>query len=215
MLPEWQAHIDELLERYRQKRDQLRDVQRTADAATATVTTEDEMITVTVGPRGRLVGLELNPRVYRRMSPSELAAAVLSAAGEASAQVDGQVRAALASLRPPASEPGQAGVGGPGPAAGTGGTGGTSGPHDRAGAAGRPGHSTQPVRPAQPAQSGNAGQSGQSGQSGQPGQGGPPGRPGQMDVGAEVDVAGMLPKRPDDLDAFRDRYGLRAEPGGS
>src|SRR5918999_677659 len=100
MLPEWQAHIDELLERYRQK-------------------------------RGRLVGLEFNPRVYRRMSPSELAAAVLAAAGEASSQVDGQVRAALAPLRPPAPETGNGG------AAGTGGTDGC------VGAGGQPGQSAQ------------------------------------------------------------------------
>ena len=194
MLPEWQAHIDELLERYRQKRDQLRDVQRTVGTATATVTTEDEMITVTVGPRGRLVGLEFNPRVYRRMSPSELAAAVLAAAGEASSQVDGQVRAALAPLRPPAPETGNGG------AAGTGGTDG------RVGAGGQPGQSAQTTQTTQ------TGRTGLPGQSVPPGQ---PGRPGQTDLGAAADLARMLPERPDDLDAFRDRYGLRAGPGGS
>jgi DNA-binding protein YbaB len=131
MLPEWQAHIDELLERYRQKRDQLQEVRRAVGAASATVTTEDEMITVTVDPRGRLAGLEFNPRVYRRMSPSELAAAVLAAAGEAGARLDEQVRAALAPPRPR----------------------------------------------------------------------------------AEADPARMLPERPDDLQAFRDRHGLRAGPG--
>jgi DNA-binding protein YbaB len=200
MLPEWQAHIDELLERYRQKRDQLRDVQSTVGTATATVTTEDEMITVTVGPRGRLVRLEFNPRVYRRMSPSELAAAVLAAAGEASSQVDGQVRAALAPLRPSASETGSGG------AAGTGGTGGTDG---RAGAGGQPGQSAQTAQTAQSVQPGRAGQPGQSVQPGQAG------RPGQTGLGADADLARMLPERPDDLDTFRDRYGLRAGPGGS
>jgi DNA-binding protein YbaB len=133
MLPEWQAHIDELLERYRQKRDRLREVQRAVGAASATVTTEDEMITVTVDSRGRLAGLEFNPRVYRRMSPSELAAAVLAAAGEASSRLDEQVRAALAPPRPRAA--------------------------------------------------------------------------------AAADPAHPLPERPDDLEAFRDRHGLRAGPG--
>ncbi|HEX6471951.1 MAG TPA: YbaB/EbfC family nucleoid-associated protein [Streptosporangiaceae bacterium] len=131
MLPEWQAHIDELLERYREKRDQLRDLRTAMDDAGATVTTEDEMVTVSMGPHGRLTGLEFNPRVYRKMSPSELAAAVLAAVGEARAQVDGQLRAALAG-------------------------------------------------------------------------------------GADDDVfdpSRLLPERPDDLDAFRDRYGLRPAPG--
>jgi DNA-binding protein YbaB len=212
MLPEWQGHIDELLERYRQKRDQLRDVQRTVGAATATVTTEDEMITVTVGPHGRLVGLELNPRVYRRMSASELAAAVLAAAGEASSQVDGQVRAALAPLRPPTPASGQA------PPPGTGGTDGRAGAGGQPGQPGLSAQSAQPVQSAQPGQPVQPGQSalpGQTAQSGQPRQTGQPGRPGQADLGADVDLARMLPERPDDLDAFRDRYGLRAGPGGS
>ena len=185
MLPEWRAHIDELLERYRQKSDQLREVRRVVDTACATVTTEDEMITVTVGPRDRLVGLEFNPRVYRRMSPSELAAAVLAAVGEASSQVDGQVRAALAPQRPPTPDAGQ------GSTSGTGSTGSTNG---RAGAAGRPRKSAHAAHAAQAPQ---------------------PGQAGPADLAADVDLARMLPERPDDLEAFRERYGLRAGPGDS
>jgi DNA-binding protein YbaB len=177
MLPEWQAHIDELLERYGQKRGRLRDVQRAVDTARATVTTEDEMIMVTVDPRGRLVGLEFNPRVYRRMSPSELAAAVLAAAGEASSRVDGQLRAALAPLRPAA------------PDAGQGSTGGTGGGVGSAGA--RQGQSAPGAQPARGEQAG------------------------QADAAADVGLARTLPERPDDLDAFRERYGLRAGPGPS
>ncbi|HEU5156888.1 MAG TPA: YbaB/EbfC family nucleoid-associated protein [Streptosporangiaceae bacterium] len=145
MLPEWQAHIDELLERYRHKRGQLRDLRRTVDAVSATVTTEDEMIKVTVGPHGRLTGLELNPRVYRRLSPSQLAAAVLAAVGEASSQVDGQVRVALAPLLP-------------------------DGRDGRVGGAD------------------------------------------SADGDAGLDLAAILPERPDDLGAFRDRHGLRPGP---
>jgi len=154
MLPEWQAHIDELLERYREKRDQLQDLQAAIGEAGATVTTEDEMITVTVGPRGRLVGLEFNPRVYRRLSPSELAAAVLAAVGEARSQADGQVRAALAPMLPD----------------------GPDGPNGPDGADGADGSS------------------------------GP---------GPDLDLARILPERPDDLDAFREKYGLRPKPDES
>ena len=123
MLPEWQAHIDDLLERYRQQRDQLGELRRAADEATATVTAEDEMIKVTVGPHGRLAGLEFNPRVYRRLSPSELAAAVLAAVDEARSQADGKVRAALTPVRPPdraepAADSAAAGGAGSGPGPG-------------------------------------------------------------------------------------------------
>lgn len=195
MLPEWQAHIDELLERYGRQRDQLRDVQRAVGAASATVTTEDEMITVTVDPRGRLAGLELNPRVYRRMSPSELAAAVLAAAGEASSRVDGQVRAALAPPRPPASGAGQGGT------RGTGGGAGSAGGTGSAGSAGGTG--------------GTADRQGQSAPAAQPARGEQAGQAGQAAEAADVDLKRMLPERPDDLDAFRERYELRAGPGDS
>ncbi|HEY7482978.1 MAG TPA: YbaB/EbfC family nucleoid-associated protein [Streptosporangiaceae bacterium] len=139
MEAEWQAHIDELLEKYREKRAQLKELQRSVGEAGATVTTEDEMITVKVGSQGRLVGLEFNPRVYRKLSPSELAEAVLAAVREASSQVDGQVRAAL---QPMMSDRDYGEVGG-------------------------------------------------------------------------FDLSKILPERPDDLDAFREKYGLRPKPDES
>jgi DNA-binding protein YbaB len=194
MRPEWQAHIDELLERYRQKSDQLRAAQRAVGTASATVTTEDEMITVTVGSRGRLIGLEFNPRVYRRMGPSELAAAVLAAAGEASSQVDGQVRAALAPLR----------SAGPGAA-----TGGTGGPEGRAGEGDQP---AQPAPLAPSAQPAPLAQPTQGKQSAQPSR---PEKTGETDPGADIELTLMPPASPDDLDAFRERYGLPAAPGDS
>src|SRR4051795_10792810 len=83
MRPDWQAHIDELLAEYRQKRADLKKLQETMASAEATVTAADDMVTVRVGPQGRLLGLEFNPRVYRRLSPSELAEAVLAAVQEA------------------------------------------------------------------------------------------------------------------------------------
>ncbi|MCC5578080.1 YbaB/EbfC family nucleoid-associated protein [Microtetraspora sp. AC03309] len=39
---------------------------------TVTSHSEDGMVTVTVGPRGQVRNIELDPRVYRKSSPSEL-----------------------------------------------------------------------------------------------------------------------------------------------
>ena len=100
MRAEWQAHIDELLQEYQRKRAELKELQKTMSSVGATVMTADGMIKVEVGPQGRLVGLEFNPRVYRKLSPSELAEAVLGAVGEASGQVGDQMRAALEPLMP-------------------------------------------------------------------------------------------------------------------
>jgi DNA-binding protein YbaB len=100
MRPEWQTHINELLEEYQRKRADLRKLQETMAEAEATVTTEDEMVTVKVGSQGRLLGLEFNPRVYRKLSPPELAEAVLGAIQEATAQVGDQMRTAMEPLTP-------------------------------------------------------------------------------------------------------------------
>ncbi len=100
MRPEWQAHIDELLEEYQRKRADLRRLQETMAEVEVTVTTEDELVTVRVGSQGRLLGLEFNPRVYRRLSPPELAEAVLGAVQEAAVQVGEQMRVAMEPLTP-------------------------------------------------------------------------------------------------------------------
>jgi Uncharacterized protein conserved in bacteria len=100
MRPEWRAHLDELMEQYQTKRAELKDLQEHLGALEATVITEDEMITVTVGPQGRLTALEFNPRVYRSLSPPELAAAIVAATQQAAAEVGGKMRAAMGSLAP-------------------------------------------------------------------------------------------------------------------
>lgn len=78
-----QAHLDGLMEQYRAKRSQLQDLQRQMGSAEATVTAAGGMVTVKVGAQGRLTGLEFDPRVYRKLSPSELAGCVLAAVNEA------------------------------------------------------------------------------------------------------------------------------------
>lgn len=101
MRAEWQAHIDELLKEYRDKRAQLRELQERLAGAEATSTAADEMVRVTVGPQGQLKQLEFDPRVYRRLSPTELADAIMEAAGRAADQVREQVQDAMQPLEPP------------------------------------------------------------------------------------------------------------------
>lgn len=134
MREDLQAHLDELMEQYQTKRSQLQELQRQMGSAGATVTAADGMVTVTVGAQGRLTGLEFNPRVYRRLSPTELAECVLAAVQEANGQVGEQMRAALEPLVPDGTSYG--------------------------------------------------------------------------DLGG-ADLSAVLPERPDDLDALRERYGLR------
>jgi DNA-binding protein YbaB len=134
MREDLQAHLDELMEQYQAKRAQLQELQRQMGTAQATVTAADGMVTVTVGAQGRLTGLEFDPRVYRRLSPSQLAECVLAAVREAGGQVGDQMRTALEPLVSDSTSNG--------------------------------------------------------------------------DIGG-VDLSKVLPERPDDLDALKERYGLR------
>jgi DNA-binding protein YbaB len=109
MREDLQAHLDELMEQYRAKRSQLQDLQRQMGSAEATVAAADGMVTVKVGAQGRLTGLEFDPRVYRKLSPSELAECVLAAVNEAAGQVGDQMRAVLEPLVPDGTAYGDAG----------------------------------------------------------------------------------------------------------
>ncbi|MBA9001817.1 YbaB/EbfC family nucleoid-associated protein [Thermomonospora cellulosilytica] len=104
MRAEWQAHIDELLKEYRDKRAQLRELQELLATLEATSTAADEMVKVTVGPQGQLKGLEFDPRVYRRLSPSELADAIVEAAERAAAEVRERMQGAMEPFQIPEVE---------------------------------------------------------------------------------------------------------------
>ncbi|MFC5826617.1 YbaB/EbfC family nucleoid-associated protein [Nonomuraea insulae] len=61
---------------------------------------KDGLVSVTVGAHGRLCGVELNPRVYRTLSPSELAEAIMRQAEQASAAVTEQSKELMTPLMP-------------------------------------------------------------------------------------------------------------------
>jgi len=54
------------------------DTQRKMLAVTGTAWSDDRMIKAVVGPRGQLIDLEIDPRVYRKPNSKALAATILS-----------------------------------------------------------------------------------------------------------------------------------------
>lgn len=72
-------------------------VQERVRNATATATTRDGAVSVTVGPAGALVDLKFTAQAYRQ-PPEMLAALVLSLAGRAQRQVGAEVSRAYADL---------------------------------------------------------------------------------------------------------------------
>jgi DNA-binding protein YbaB len=68
------------------------DTQRKLRAVTGTAWSPDRLIRIVVGPRGQLVELDIDPRVYRNPNSKALAAAILATARLAVEDAAGQVR---------------------------------------------------------------------------------------------------------------------------
>ncbi|QKG24720.1 YbaB/EbfC family nucleoid-associated protein [Actinomadura verrucosospora] len=100
MRAEWQAHIDELLQTYQEKRKQIQDMQARLETIEASAEAADGMVRVKVDRQGRLTSLELDPRVSRKLGTEELAEAVMEASKKAQADVAEQMRAAMQGLTP-------------------------------------------------------------------------------------------------------------------
>ncbi|GAA1741435.1 YbaB/EbfC family nucleoid-associated protein [Luedemannella helvata] len=96
------ARTDELLVELDSLRKGLGDLQQTLMAVSATVTSDDGLVKATVGPRGQLMSLELDPRLYRRPDSKQLAATITRTVQAAAAKAQEQVTAALKPFMPEA-----------------------------------------------------------------------------------------------------------------
>lgn len=98
LLKERAAELMGELERLRAGLDELR---RTLLSISVTVTSDDGMVTATVGPRGQLQRLELDPRIYRRPDARALADTIVTTVQRAAAQAQERVEAAVKPYVPP------------------------------------------------------------------------------------------------------------------
>ncbi|MFD0900997.1 YbaB/EbfC family nucleoid-associated protein [Actinomadura sediminis] len=106
MRAEWQAHIDDLLQTYQEKRRQIQDMQSKLEAIEAEAEAADGMVKVKVDQQGRLTALELDPRVQRRLGATELSEAIMEASKDAQRQVTEQIQDAMRGLTPEGAENG-------------------------------------------------------------------------------------------------------------
>ncbi|TDB84412.1 YbaB/EbfC family DNA-binding protein [Actinomadura sp. 7K534] len=97
---EWQAHIDELLQTYQEKRRQIQEMQSKLEAIEAEAEAADGMVRVKVDRQGRLASLDLDPRVQRRLGATELAEAIMEATKAAQTEVTNLIREAMQGLAP-------------------------------------------------------------------------------------------------------------------
>jgi DNA-binding protein YbaB len=86
--------------RYKQIRTNLGELQKQLGGLTGTATSSDGFVTATVGPRGQLVKLQLDPRIYRRADSAKLAETITETVQQAGADAAGKVEAVMAKFGP-------------------------------------------------------------------------------------------------------------------
>lgn len=87
------GRAEELLGELNRLRGGLSDLQGKLREVRATATSDDGLVTATVGPRGQLISVELDPRLYRRPDSKQLAATISKTVQAAQAKAQEQVRA--------------------------------------------------------------------------------------------------------------------------
>jgi DNA-binding protein YbaB len=77
------AHLEQMMSQVRRMATEASSVQKKAMRITATVKSADDTVTATVGPRGHLIDLELDPKIYRRPNSAQLAQTIVQTVREA------------------------------------------------------------------------------------------------------------------------------------
>ncbi len=71
------AKLEAMMEDYYKLRDGLKEFQQAAQRLQVTASSPDGYIKATVGPRGQLIRLELDPRIYRQPNSRALAQSIV------------------------------------------------------------------------------------------------------------------------------------------
>ncbi len=100
-----QSEVDQLMADYRRSREQLVAVQRGLASIREIATSPDELVTVTVGPRGTLVDLVIDDRAYQRLRPAELAELIVRTTDVAVAGATKRMHDQLTPVLPAGSDP--------------------------------------------------------------------------------------------------------------
>jgi DNA-binding protein YbaB len=85
------ARAEELMGEFNRMRTGMGELQQKLRQITATAKSDDGYVTAVVGPRGQLVRLELDPRIYRRPDSKQLATTISDTIKRAAADAMAQV----------------------------------------------------------------------------------------------------------------------------
>lgn len=93
--------IEELRTEFRRQFAELQDTQRRLGELSCTVTAPRQVVSVTVGHGGVVKDVKFPTGAYKRMAPTELAAALLKTITDAQQQIAGQAAEVIAPTLPP------------------------------------------------------------------------------------------------------------------
>ncbi|PXY32355.1 YbaB/EbfC family nucleoid-associated protein [Prauserella muralis] len=99
------AQVEELLADYQRSREQLASVQRNLASISESASSDDGLVTATVGGRGVLTGLVIADAAYERYRPGELAAQIVKVAGAATVKALAGAGEVLAPALPSGTDP--------------------------------------------------------------------------------------------------------------
>jgi DNA-binding protein YbaB len=94
------ARLEHLITEYDHMRGNLATLRQRLATAQGEAKSEDGSVRVTVGPQGELRALEITPRAYRHLSPSELATEIMRLSGKATENVREQMQEVMAPFLP-------------------------------------------------------------------------------------------------------------------
>ncbi|WP_433382336.1 YbaB/EbfC family nucleoid-associated protein [Streptosporangium sp. CA-115845] len=99
-MDKFRVAFEELAEEYARQAEQLREMYAKLGELTATAQSNDHMVTVTVGLNGQIRSIEFDPRVYRKLSPSELSQSIIEQIGLAVGEVSERTRELMEPFAP-------------------------------------------------------------------------------------------------------------------
>ncbi|SEF89747.1 Conserved DNA-binding protein YbaB [Nonomuraea solani] len=95
------AYADELRDTFNRLQDEGSELHARAKAVQVTETSRDGLVTVTVGARGDLVRLDLDPRIYRRPDARHLADTIAETTRRAAARAQERITEIFEPVIPP------------------------------------------------------------------------------------------------------------------
>lgn len=99
-LPAMRAHADELMAQFERMRSGVGDLQQKVKAVHVSVTSDDGLVTAVVGPRGQVIKVDFDPRIYRRPNSKELSATVTDTIRKATEKAMSQVEELMRPFMP-------------------------------------------------------------------------------------------------------------------